>query len=307
LQAVETLELTKYYSRGKIKALENCSLSVEKGKIFSLLGPNGAGKSTLIKILLGIVFPTKGHAKILNQDISDYKVHSRVGYLAENHRFPDFLTAQQVLYYFGKMSGMDTTFLSKRIPELLHDVKLDKWASVKIRKFSKGMLQRLGVAQALINDPQILFLDEPTDGIDPVGRREIRDLLKSLRNMGKTIFLNSHLLSEVERVSDEIAILKDGRVIQKGNVDDFISIKQQYQLQASGGNSEIESVCNRLKIPLQNQNGFMNVSVMDEAQLNHLIDELRKNETTIQAIMPRRITLEDYFIEILEAGENEKL
>jgi len=305
LYAVETLELTKYYSRGKVKALESCSISVEKGKIFSLLGPNGAGKSTLIKILLGIVFPTKGYAKILDQDISNYKTHSHVGYLAENHRFPDFLTAQQVLYYFGKMSGMDTISLSKRIPELLKTVRLDKWASVKIRKFSKGMLQRLGVAQALINDPTILFLDEPTDGIDPIGRREIRDLLKSLRNMGKTIFLNSHLLSEVERVSDEIAILKDGRLIQKGGVDEFISIKQQYQLQASGGNTTIEGICNRLDIPLQSQNGFMNVSVMDEVQLNHLIDELRKNQTIIQAITPRKITLEDYFIEILESGDNQ--
>jgi ABC-2 type transport system ATP-binding protein len=300
---VETNQLTKYYSRGKIKALEDFSLQVEKGKIFSLLGPNGAGKTTLIKVLLGIVFPTRGSAKILGKDISDYTSHSRTGYLAENHRFPEFLTANQVLYYYGKMSGVEKAVLQEKISQLLKLVKLENWGNTKIRKFSKGMMQRMGVAQALTNDPDLLFLDEPTDGIDPVGRREIRDLLKTLRDQGKTIFLNSHLLSEVERVSDEIAILKEGRLLRKGTVEDFISVKQQFTLQLGEDYESLQALCRELDIPLFSQNGAFTVSVSDDAQLNHLIDKLREKQLTIRGIIPRKISLEDFFIEVVEEKE----
>jgi ABC-2 type transport system ATP-binding protein len=300
---VETNQLTKYYSRGKIKALEDFSLQVEKGKIFSLLGPNGAGKTTLIKVLLGIVFPTRGSAKILGKDISDYTSHSRTGYLAENHRFPEFLTANQVLYYYGKMSGVEKAVLQEKISQLLKLVKLENWGNTKIRKFSKGMMQRMGVAQALTNDPDLLFLDEPTDGIDPVGRREIRDLLKTLRDQGKTIFLNSHLLSEVERVSDEIAILKEGRLLRKGTVEDFISVKQQFTLQLGEDYEPLQVLCRELDIPLFSQNGAFTVSVSDDAQLNHLIDKLREKQLTIRGIIPRKISLEDFFIEVVEEKE----
>ncbi len=297
--ALETFGLTKYYKRGRVKALEDFSLQVEGGKIFSLLGPNGAGKTTLIKVLLGIAFPTRGSARLLGEDISHYQVHRHIGYLAENHRFPDFLTAEMVLYYYGKMAGVSKTELRERIPNLLELVKLQEWSRTKIRKFSKGMLQRLGVAQALINDPELLFLDEPTDGIDPIGRREIRDLLQELRNQGKTIFLNSHLLSEVERISDEIAILKSGRLLQKGSVEDFISVRNQYQLRLQDRQVSLQEICRRLEIPLRRQAEDYIVAVKDEQQLNHLIDELRRNRTIIQAVIPRKITLEDFFIEVV--------
>jgi ABC-2 type transport system ATP-binding protein len=300
LNAVETSDLTKYYTHGKVKALEDVSLNLEPGMIFSLLGPNGAGKTTFIKILLGIVFPTRGEASLLGESISDYKNRKRLGYLAENHRFPEFLSAAQVLYYYGKMSGLKKAELKNRIPELLKLVNLEKWEKVKIRKFSKGMLQRLGIAQALINQPQLLFMDEPTDGIDPVGRREIRDLLVDLQNQGKTIFLNSHLLSEVERVSDEIAILKDGRLLQKGKVQDFISIKDQYQIKLENGKEAIHNICKMLNINLREQNGAFLVSVTDNQHLNELIDGLRSAESLIQAIIPHKISLEDFFIEVVE-------
>lgn len=299
MHAIQTSHLTKYYSGGKIKALEDFTINVEKGQIFSLLGPNGAGKSTFIKIMLGIVHPTRGDASILDRNIKDYSIHSKIGYLPENHRFPEFLTARQVLLYFGKMSGVAKSTLHERIPHLLAMVKLQEWQNVKIRKYSKGMLQRLGLAQSLINDPEILFLDEPTDGIDPVGRREVRDLLKSLREQGKTIFLNSHLLSEVELVSDQAAILKEGRMIEKGSIEDFISVKQQYQLQLQQGGERIDAICDKLNIPLTSQNGVYTVSVKDDMQLNYLIDQLRHHQTTIQAIVPRKITLEDFFIKVL--------
>jgi ABC-2 type transport system ATP-binding protein len=303
LNAVETYHLTKHYSRGKIKALEEVSLQVEKGKIFSLLGPNGAGKTTLIKLLLGIVFPTRGSAKIFDKDISDHTSHAQIGYLAENHRFPEFLTAHQVLYYYGKMGGVEKSVLKEKIPQLLKLVKLEGWGDTKIRKYSKGMLQRMGIAQALTNDPDLLFLDEPTDGIDPVGRREVRNLLKSLRDRGKTIFLNSHLLSEVERVSDEVAILKNGKLLQKGSVEDFISLKQQFQLKLGEGGENIQVICQQMNIPLAAQNGHFNISVENDAQLNHLIDKLREGNTTIQGIIPRKITLEDFFIEVIEENK----
>jgi ABC-2 type transport system ATP-binding protein len=306
LAAITTENLTKYYSKGAIRALEDLTLQVEPGVIFSLLGPNGAGKTTLLKLLLGICHPTRGNAKLFDQDIRDYHSHTKLGYLAENHRFPEFLNANQVLYYYGKMGGVSSNILNERIPQLLKLVKLDNWGKTKTRKYSKGMLQRLGIAQALINDPELLFLDEPTDGIDPVGRREIRDLLISLRDRGKTIFLNSHLLSEVERVSDQIAILKEGRLKQKGTVQEFISMKDQFQIRMIDGKESIEAECARLNIGLSSQNGAYFVSVNDEQHLNQLIDALRNRKVTIQAIIPHKITLEDFFIKVIEEKEEKK-
>lgn len=305
MNIVETQELSKYYP-GNVRALENCSLQVSSGKIFSLLGPNGAGKTTLIKLLLGIVFPTTGSAKILGRDISDYRVHAKIGYLAENHRFPEFLTANQVLYYYGKISGVEPSLIKERIPAMLKLVNLEGWGDTKIRKFSKGMLQRTGLAQAMLSDPELLFLDEPTDGIDPVGRREIRDILQNLRDRGKTIFLNSHLLSEVERISDEIAILKHGKLIRKGSVEDFISVKEQYHIEVADHQDVLTAVCQEQKITAFSENSHYVVSVQDDDQLNQLIDALRAREVTIRSIVPRKISLEDFFIDVIEEKDGEQ-
>lgn len=303
MNAVETYQLTKYYGKGRIKALEDFNLLVPPGMIFSLLGPNGAGKTTLIKLLLGICFPTRGNAKILGKNIKNYNVHRNIGYLAENHHFPEFMTAKQVLLSYGKMAGIRSLELGDKIPNLLALVRLEEWTNVKIRKYSKGMLQRLGIAQALINDPELLFLDEPTDGIDPVGRREVRDILLELRNQGKTIFLNSHLLSEVERVSDEIAILKNGKLIERGDVQQFISFKHTYQIQVGDGQTELPDILKKLEIEMKVKNGAYVVSVSDEQQLNHLVDKIREQQITIQAIIPYKISLEDFFIQVLEDSQ----
>jgi len=305
MKAVKTDKLCKYFSKGRIKALDDFSLEVDQGKIFSLLGPNGAGKTTLIKTLLSILHPTSGSALVLDEPISNYRIHKQIGYLAENHRFPEFLTAGQVLYYYGKMSGIESSILKDKIPQLLKQVNLSEWINTKIRKYSKGMMQRMGLAHAMINDPQLLFLDEPTDGIDPVGRREIRDLLKSMRDQGITIFLNSHLLSEVERISDEVAILKDGRLLERGTIDDFISIKEQYQLKLDAHEENVSAVFNQSKISAEHANEVYTISVKDEAELNHLIDQFRKAKINIQAIIPHKITLEDFFIDVIE-DEKEK-
>ncbi len=305
--AIETHNLNKFYAGGKVKALQDFSLSVEEGKIFALLGPNGAGKTTFIKLLLGIIHPTAGKASVLGKPVNNYQMHQHIGYLSEKHRFPDFLSARKILYYFGKMGGLDGSMLDKRIEELLDLVHLSDWGNNKTREFSKGMLQRLGLAHALINDPRLIFLDEPTDGIDPVGRREIRDLLQLLRDQGKTIFLNSHLLSEVERISDEIAILKEGKLLEKGRIEEFLSIEQQYQLKIEQNDTLLENICKSRAIPLSHSEGLYTVALKNEGQLNELIDELRRHKVLIKAIIPRKISLEEFFIDVIEEnGGGEK-
>ena len=199
--AIETKTLSKDYElsfgKKKVRALTELDLIINGGTIFGLLGPNGAGKTTLVKLLLQIIYPTYGSAKLLGEDINSYELKKRIGYLPEDHKYAPYLTGGDVLKFFGKLSGLNGTTLDKRIDELLELVKLSKWKKSKVKTYSKGMMQRLGLAQSLINDPELIFLDEPTDGVDPIGRKEIRDILLELKSRSKTIFLNSHLLSEV--------------------------------------------------------------------------------------------------------------
>ncbi len=234
MKIIETKGLTKVYSssfkKNKVQALVDFNLNVEKGVIFGLLGPNGAGKTTLVKLLLGITFPTAGSASMIERDISDYKTKKEIGYLPENHKYPSYLKGGEVLKYFGRLSGMNGAGLDKRIDELLELVKLSQWKKTKVKAYSKGMMQRLGLAQALINDPELIFLDEPTDGVDPIGRKEIRDILAELKSRQKTIFLNSHLLSEVELITDRVGILNKGRLLREGTVKELTEKKEEYKL-----------------------------------------------------------------------------
>ncbi len=222
---IETQNLSKEYSskfsKQKVNALNDFTFTVSQGEIFGLLGPNGAGKTTLIKILLAITFPTSGSAKIFGTEANSHKWKTKVGYLPENHRFPNYLTGEQVLSYYGELSGMNNDAkMQKRIDEMLAMMNLTQWRKTKIKKYSKGMMQKLGLAQAMLSEPDLIFLDEPTDGVDPIGRKEIRDILTELKSRGKTIFLNSHLLSEVEMICDRVAILNKCDLIKEGNVDD---------------------------------------------------------------------------------------
>ncbi|MCX7878987.1 MAG: ATP-binding cassette domain-containing protein, partial [Ignavibacteria bacterium] len=190
MNVIETKDLSKQYvsgfSKKTVDALKNFSFSVSQGEIFGLLGPNGAGKTTLIKILLGITFPTKGEAKLFGLDVRQYKSKKKVGYLPENHRFPNYLTGEQVLRYYGQLSGMrNDSNMDKRIDELLSVMNLANWRKTKIKKYSKGMMQKLGLAQAMLSEPELIFLDEPTDGVDPIGRKEIRDMLEEAGIDGK--------------------------------------------------------------------------------------------------------------------------
>ncbi len=282
------------------------TLSVKEGVIFGLLGPNGAGKTTLIKIVLGILFPTSGSATVLERPINDIRTKEKIGYLPENHRYPDFLKGGEVLDYFARLSAVEKNRLEKNKTELLKLVNLEKWENTKIKKYSKGMQQRLGLAQAMMNDPDILFLDEPTDGVDPIGRKEIREVLLHFKEEGKTIFLNSHLLSEVEMICDEVAILDNGRLIRRGTVEELTSPSKTFRIQTS---KVTKNLLNGLKphtIEMDQQNSAIQVTVASQKKLNAIIDHLRGNDIDIKGVVPHKQSLEESFIEILKKDIEEE-
>ena len=308
MNAVEVNELTKIFKsklgKQNITALNNFSLSVESGTVFGLLGPNGAGKTTLIKVLLGITFPTAGGASVLNSNISNYKIRSRIGYLPENHKFPNYLTAEQVLKYFSKLSGYENLKLNDRIDELLSLVRMSKWKKIKIKKFSKGMMQRLGLAQAMMHEPDLIFLDEPTDGVDPIGRKEIRDVLLDLKEKGTTIFLNSHLLSEVELVSDRVAILNYGKLIREGSVEELTTSQESYIIETTTKFSDEFVKENLSQFNITNsEESKLSVNVKENKDLNELIDELRKSRINIRSVVMEKNSLEDLFISLINESD----
>ena len=308
MSIIEAERITKVYNprsrKGAVTALADLSLDVREGEIFGLLGPNGAGKTTFIKVLLQIVFPTSGAARMLGAPIGDARAKARVGYLPENHRYPDFLTGAQVLRYFGKLSGTDGATLDRRVEDRLRLVGMHEWHATKIRKYSKGMLQRIGLAQALINDPQLVVLDEPTDGVDPLGRKEIRDLLVRLRNEGKTIFLNSHLLSEVEMICDRVAILNKGRLLRIGSVSELTMQENVYRIGIQGAvPAQLATQWEATRINVQQEPGALTVALADVDALNGFIDQLRGSGVLISGITQKRQSLEDMFIDVISREE----
>lgn len=304
MMIIETKGLTKVYSssfkKNKVQALVDFNLNVEKGVIFGLLGPNGAGKTTLVKLLLGITFPTAGSASIIGKDISDYKIKGKVGYLPENHKYPSYLKGGEVLKYFGRLSGMNGVNLDKKIDELLELVKLSQWKKTKVKAYSKGMMQRLGLAQALINDPELIFLDEPTDGVDPIGRKEIRDILSELKNRQKTIFLNSHLLSEVELITDRVGILNKGKLLREGTVKELTEKKEEYKLVVD---SATDNIGLDNTVFTKQPDGSYLVKVAGVAELNKIIDNIRGKGILLKEIVPLKSTLEDMFISLINESE----
>ena len=307
MNIIEVENLTKHYqsktfSKEIIPALRNLNLKIDSGKIFGLLGPNGAGKTTLVKILLGIVFPTEGHARIFGEDIRNYHLHSRIGFLPEDHKFPDYLNADELMNWFGSMSGLTRGQIKERADKYLSMVDIIQWRKMKIKKYSKGMLQRLGLAQALINEPELIFLDEPTDGVDPIGRKKIRDILIDLKKEGKTILINSHLLSEVELVCDSVAILNNGVLVKEGSVTDLTISSDTYKMETSGLDDEtINTLLSRYKAVIENRNSFT-VKADNPAELNGIIDFLRSRGILITEIGKLKSTLEEMFIEVINTN-----
>ena len=299
--------ISKVYNprgKGAVTALSEFSLDVQEGEIFGLLGPNGAGKTTFIKVLLDIVSASAGSAELLGRPIGNAAAKAGVGYLPENHKYPDFLTGAQVLRYFGKLSGLQGAALEKRIDDRLQLVGMAEWRNVKIRKYSKGMLQRIGLAQALINDPKLVMLDEPTDGVDPLGRKEIRDLLARLRDQGKTVFLNSHLLSEVELICDRVAILNKGRLVRLGSVRELTTQENTYRLGIRGTVPDaLRTQWEATRVSMREENGELLFFLPDIEALNAVIDQLRAAGVLLTGITEKRQSLEDLFIDIISREE----
>lgn len=292
---------SKSFSKEKILALNNFSFEVESGEIFGILGPNGAGKTTLIKILLGITHRTDGDIKIFDKEISDESYKMKIGYLPENHKFPNYLTGEQVLFFFGKLSGLTGNEVRKRSDEYLSLIDMQKWRKTKIKKYSKGMMQRLGLAQSLLNNPELVFLDEPTDGVDPIGRKEIRDILNNLKSQGKTIFLNSHLLSEVELICDRVAILNKGSLVKSGRVGEITSASNNFKFVTSEINEKtINDLLVSYKAVIHGKNEFI-YSTVNIEDLNKLIDFLREKKILIHSLNREKDTLENMFINLIES------
>jgi len=282
--------------RGRITALDGIELTVRPGELFGLLGPNGAGKTTTVKILLGLTRPTEGTAVISGRRVSDPESRRRVGYLPEGHRIPGYLTARQALSIFGQMSGLDSATIKRRSVELLEKLRIPQWIDVRVKKFSKGMTQRLGLAIALIHSPNVLLLDEPTDGVDPVGRREIRDLLRDEAKNGASILVNSHLLSEIEMTCDAVAVLRSGKVVAQGTVEALTRRTAKYKLIATAVDDALLTEFRGERV-----NGHFELSVDDLQQLNAMLDRIRAGGGLVSELSPLRSSLEDVFVDLVRA------
>jgi ABC-2 type transport system ATP-binding protein len=308
--AIETRNLSKTYRDGWFgrrshPALAGVSLSVARGEIFGLLGPNGAGKTTLIKVLLGLVHKTGGDAELLGRPAGDIEARRQIGYLPEHHRIPHHLTGNTALEYYGRLSNMSMSDIRRRRPELLEMVGLRKWGRTLVRKYSKGMQQRLGLAQAMLHDPELLILDEPTDGVDPVGRAEIRDILGRLKSQGKTVFLNSHLLQEIELVCDRVAILGQGKLRRMDSVEAIrrlTSPEAVFTVRTDEG--IVRRVLNGRTVLDSQRVDPEHIRVMVEAPdqivLDACIDALRQAGISIATVSRRQLTLEQAFLELIQ-------
>lgn len=309
--AIDVANLGKTYRDGLIRrrsfeALKGITLQVRYGEIFGLLGPNGAGKTTLVKLLLGIVRATRGTALMLGRRAGDRAGRERVGYLPENLRIPRHHTALTALDLFGQMSGMTRTEVRRRSGPLLESVDLGDRAKDSVKKYSKGMLQRLGLAIALLHEPELVFLDEPTDGLDPAGRAQVRQTLVRLKAEGKTIFLNSHLLQEVELVCDRVAILDQGLVKGMGRVDELVPHRGEgIELQVSviGSARALHTAMAGLReAHVQSpdaEHHQIQVCLHDQADVDRYVDALRGQSLSIASLVRRRISLEEAFMEVL--------
>jgi len=302
---VEVCDLGKTYRafRGAVNALDGVSLRVERSTIFGLIGQNGAGKTTLIKILLGLGTPTAGVARLLGNSPRDPAARRRVGYLPEQMRLPDYFHAKDFLRYMGRLNGVDRTAIERRIPALLERVGLGD-VRKPVKAYSKGMQQRLGLAQALVSEPEVLFLDEPTDGLDPLGRKDVRDLLVQLRAEGKTIFLNSHLLSEVELVCDRIVILNNGKVARTATPDEFTRGTGEYLVRVAAAGEAVRAAAAAATGDRAGtwEENTLRFAPRDRAQLNSLLDRLRGVPVEIESVEPVRLSLEDFFLQVV-SGE----
>lgn len=301
--AIQTSALTKTY-KGGVQALRGVDLEVPRGCCFGLLGPNGAGKSTLVKILLSIVRPTTGAATMRGFDIRMPAARQKVGYLPEGHRFPSYLTAAGVCRYFGALGGLRGAELEREVESKLDLVGLSEWRDVKVKKFSKGMAQRVGVAQSLVGDPEIVFLDEPTDGVDPVARQGLRYVIRKATERGATVFINSHLLSEIEVLCDRVAIMDKGKVLQVGTVSELTGAAAGAKLRVRFRTGKLPAeLWAKLeeRAAVREPDEWFALELVDEDEISAVIDELRAAKVLVYAVEPHKVRLEEAFIQMIGA------
>jgi ABC-2 type transport system ATP-binding protein len=300
--AVEIEYLRKRY--GGFEALAGVSLNVARGSVFGLLGPNGAGKSTMVKSLLTIIRPTECRGRMLGKPIGDRATLGRVGYLPEHARFPEYLTGREVVAYSAGMTGVPARETRGRVDRLLETVGMKVWGDKKLGTYSKGMRQRIGLAQALVNEPEIVFLDEPTDGVDPEGRIEIRTMIEGMKAEGRTVFVNSHLLGEVEQVADQVAILSHGKVIRAGSVKELTQTGRRFELRTQGPVPPL--VRERLEgAGLQVAGDRVVVPAEDAADVQSVIDALRAAGIVIRELKESRQSLEELFLAAVQGARQE--
>jgi len=301
---IEIKDLVKDYETGffkkkKVRAVDGVTLSVRGGQIFGFLGGNGAGKTTTIKMLMSLLYPTSGTATILGQDIADFTMHRKIGYCPENPYFYDYLTPRELLAYFGELFEADKAKTKERAEDLLEKVGLEERdRSRQLRKFSKGMLQRVGLAQSLINDPEIVFLDEPMSGLDPIGRREVRELIASLRDQGKTVFMSTHILSDVEALCDEVAILRKGKLAASGTLDELLvsqAENQVFEITLRGIDAEkLADVFTNAD--LGSRGHGVTIRVDDESKIDAILAEARKHGGKLVSVQSLKQSLEELFV-----------
>lgn len=290
--------------RGRVEALRGIALQVPRGSVFGLLGPNGAGKSTLVKILTTVIRPTSCEGTMLGHPVGHKPTLGRVGYLPENVLFPGYLTGRQVVEYAAGLAGISVRQARSRVDELLEMVGMKDWRQRRVRTYSKGMKQRVGLAQALINDPDLLFLDEPTDGVDPEGRREIRGIIDRMRAEGRTVFLNTHLLSELEQVADRVAILSRGEVVEAGPLEELTRNRRGFEIVvASDIGDELAAALRQAGAVVESRTVSREGAKAEGVQA--LIDLLRGQGAIIQSIQPKRLSLEELFLEAVEQSRTE--
>lgn len=302
--SIETFNLTKVYAsflrRRKLVAVDSLNLRVPTGCVFGFLGPNGAGKTTTIMMLLGSVYPTAGTFRVLGHSISDMSVRRRIGFLPEKFQFHDLLTAGELLWFHGRLAGMDKRSLRQRVPEVLEQVGLLERARSRVREFSKGMQQRLGIAQAILHDPDLIILDEPTSALDPLGRRDVRDLILRLKSRGKTVFLNSHLLSEVEMVCDEVAILRNGRVQRQGGLDMLLQVHPVVDVELRTCSEGVLEAVRAMATLLSEDGTRFTAEVQSEEDIPALARCIVQAGGEVMRFVPRRESLEDLFVRVVE-------
>lgn len=296
---IETIDLTKMYD-GKVGCKDIC-LSVSEGQVFGFLGPNGAGKSTVVKTLLGLLRPTSGEAWLLGKPVGDRVSRQRVGFLPELFRFQEWLTGQELLEFYASMYQMDGHRVRERINLVLETVNLRGRERDRISTYSKGMQQRLGLAGALLPDPDLVFLDEPTSALDPLGRREVRDIIGRLKAEGKTIFLNSHLLSEVEMTCSEVAFIRGGIIVDSGKLSDFTTGSQVLTIRYEGG-PHIEESIRALALETRRENGRLHATLPSEDTIPMVAAAVIENGGQLYELSTSGYSLEDVFVRIMEGA-----